>query len=342
MGAYIKEHERYIIETMLKDGKKPKEIAGRIGKHFTTVYREIKRGTIEMRDGGTWLFKKVYCADVAQRKQEESGHNKGTDYKLANDYEFVREAERLIKDKKYSPYAALVAMEKQGLCRTRVCVTTFYNYIHSGLLYNISDSDLPYNKRDKKKNPEKRHCYHLTDAKKIEERPREADTREEYGHWEADTVYGGKGKSRNCLLVFTERRTRDELIYLIPDRSSKSVVKQFDKMESEYGTVFFRSFFKSITCDNGKEFSDFKGMERSVSESKPRTLVYFCHPFCSSERGSNENANKLIRRHIPKGADIGDYTKKEIFYIQEWINNYPRKMYNGLSVNEIKALEGIP
>lgn len=342
MSAYIREHERIKIETMLKDGLKPKEIAVRIGKHYTTIYREIKRGTVELLDSDTWLLKKEYCADVAQRKQTEKGHNKGINLKIGNDYAFVREFTRLVKQEKYSPYAALVRMEKEGTSKIRLCVTTLYNYIDSGIFIDINRSDLPYRKKKKQEYQELRHTYSKPDARRIEERPKEAGLRTEYGHWEMDTVYSGKGKSRRCLLVLTERQTRAELVFSIPDRTAKSVVKQFDRLEKKYGSRRFRNTFKTVTCDNGVEFSDYKGLERSVCGIRPRTAVYFCHPFCSSERGSNENANKLIRRHIPKGADIGTFSRKNIAYIQNWINSYPRKLFGGLSTYEYGRRASVP
>ena len=79
------------------------------------------------------------------------------------------------------------------------------------------------------------------------------------------------------------------------------------------------------------EFLDGKGTERSIGNPDiDRTALYYCHPFASCERGSNENANKLIRRWIPKGSDISEY-KDKVSFIQDWINNYPRKLFNGLS-----------
>lgn len=342
MSGYIKQHERIIIETMLKDGKNPKEIAERIGKHYTTVYREIKRGTVSLRDSHTWQERPVYCADVAGRIQKERGHNKGIDIKLGNDYVFVKEATRLIKEEKYSPYAALIRMRKEGKVKTEVCVATLYNYIHGGVLLEVTQKDLPYRKKPEDKNSEKRHCYRNMSAKRIEERPVEANSRKKYGHWEMDTVYSGKDKSKKCLLVLTERKSREELIFPIPDRTAESVVKCLDRMEKEIGIRRFRQKFKTITCDNGTEFSDYKRMERSLKNRNPRTAVYFCHPFRSSERGSNENANKLIRRHIPKGEDIGNYPPDKIAYIQNWVNNYPRKLFGGLSVEEYKKLATIP
>jgi len=83
--------------------------------------------------------------------------------------------------------------------------------------------------------------------------------------------------------------------------------------------------FKSITADNGSEFLNYEAMERSVSGGC-RTHIYYAHPYSSWERGSNENANRIIRRFIPKGSDISKFTRKQIQTIEDWINNYPRKI----------------
>ncbi len=85
------------------------------------------------------------------------------------------------------------------------------------------------------------------------------------------------------------------------------------------GDMFYK-VFRSITVDNGVEFSDYEGMERSALKEEKRTFVFYCHPYSSWERGTNENNNRLIRRHIPKGVDFEDTTDEEIKYIETWIN----------------------
>ena len=91
--------------------------------------------------------------------------------------------------------------------------------------------------------------------------------------------------------------------------------------------------FKTITNDNGCEFLDFEGIERSVIDDNNRTKMYFVHPYSSWESGTNEIINKMIRRIIPKGVNITDFTEKQIERIEFWINNYPRKILGGLSAN---------
>lgn len=97
-----------------------------------------------------------------------------------------------------------------------------------------------------------------------------------------------------------------------------------------------------LTCRHHHISLIYNGIEKSMDGIHRRTNVYFCHPFCSGERGSNENNNKLIRRFIPKGANIGDWTETQIKEIESFMNNYPRKLFCGMSVNEFKERLIIP
>jgi IS30 family transposase len=103
----------------------------------------------------------------------------------------------------------------------------------------------------------------------------------------------------------TERKTRTEISRKIPDRSAQSVVRALDILERELGSGDFRRLFRSITFDNGPEFQDIDGIEESSVSRKRRTTIFFAHPYCASERGSNERHNGIIRRFIPKGSAIG-------------------------------------
>ena len=163
----------------------------------------------------------------------------------------------------------------------------------------------------------------------IEQRPEEIDEREEFGHWEGDTVYSGKGKRKTtrALLTMTERKTRKEIIIAIPNRKAETVVKALDALERKLGARRFRAIFKSITFDNGTEFAAAEELERScVNKRLPRTKVYFCHPYSSWERGTNENTNGMIRRRFPKGTNFAAVTNAQIAQAENWINNYPRKI----------------
>lgn len=324
-----KEH-RFYIEKQLSKGVPVTVIAKDLGYSRQAIYAEIKRGSFEYLDSATYTTSIVYGYDVGQRVHEEHGRNKGRK-KLSDIQDYLIQITELIKKKKYSPEAA------QHLIGFNCSTTTIYNYIHSGIMPDMTVYDLPYAKKRKKKEDKNEKAKRPPRGKSIEQRPADVLRRNSFGHWEMDTVYSSKD-DLTCLLVLSERMTRQELIFKIPNRTAKSVITALDRYERKIGSPAFRKMFKSITCDNGMEFVDWEAIERSCRTKGVRTTTYFCHPYCSSERGTNENINRMIRRWIPKGDDIGLYTTTEIAEIQDWINNYPRGIFGGLSSNEFCRL----
>lgn len=341
-GKYTTERQRYEIEAYLKAGHKPEEIAKLVGKCVRTIYNEIKRGKCKQLTSDL-EEKEVYLADVSQRKYNENKLNKGASLKIGNDIKLCQFIEHKIKDEKYSPYATLQFIKNNHIeFKTDICTQTLYNYIDKGIILNVENKDLPVKSKRKKKNDERTVSLNNLKGTSIEQRPKDIKYRKEYGNWEMDTVVGGhKNHGKECLLVLSERMTREELIFKIPNKKSESVVKALNSLERKLGSRRFRQTFKTITCDNGVEFLDSKEIEKSTHTKIPRTKLYYCHPYSSWERGTNENINKMIRRFIPKGAIMEDYSKDEILKIQQWINNYPRKILGGLSTNEYKKELGI-
>lgn len=119
----------------------------------------------------------------------------------------------------------------------------------------------------------------------------------------------GKKKTKETLLVLSERKARKEIIIKMKDKTTGSVVAALDRLERKYGKLFSK-VFQTITVDNGTEFSDVAGLERSCLHKGKRTTVFYCHPYSSYERGTNENTNGMIRRWFPKGTDFGKVTAK--------------------------------
>ena len=159
----------------------------------------------------------------------------------------------------------------------------------------------------------------------IDERPEIINERKEPGHWEMDTVVGKK-KTKARLLVLSERVTRREIIIRIKDGRAETVVQALDRLERIYGAAFY-TVFKSITVDNGSEFADADGIARSaINAEEKRTAFYYCHAYCSCERGTNENINRMIRRRFPKGTDFETVTDADVARVEDWINNYPREI----------------
>lgn len=337
---HITMRERYQIEVLLKEKRKPIEIAKLLGKDKRTIEREITRGTVKLLSSELTYVEK-YCADTAQNDYDKNAANKGACLKIGHDHELAEHIEKKIIKEKYSPDAVIGEIRAKGLkFETSICTKTLYNYIDKEVFAKISNKDLPV-KRTARKNHHKRVriAHQNLKGTSIEDRPDEVDSREEEGHWEMDCVVGGKGKgkSKAVLLVLTERKTRKEIIRKMANKTQKSVKKALDRLEKEYGARFYK-VFKTITIDNGSEFLNSKELESSVrKQGLQRVKVYYAHPYSAWERGSNENANKMIRRFIPKGADIGKLKKSDIQRIENWMNNYPRKIHGYKSANDVAA-----
>lgn len=331
--------ERYKIEILLKEGLKPYEIAQRLGKGSRTIEREIASGKVRLQNSDL-TYREEYCADAGQRIYEEKSRNKGPGLKIGKDHRLVKHIENKIIKGKFSPDAVIGEIKEKGLkFETKISTKTLYNYIDRGDVFlNLTNKDLAVKKEGKKRNYKKIKTPHKNiKGTSIEERPAEVESREEYGHWEMDCVVGKRDGGGAVLLVLSERSIREELIIKMAGKTQESVTKALDRLERKYGRSF-KEKFKTITVDNGSEFLDSKGIEQSARSKKgKRVKLYYAHPYSSWERGTNENINKLIRRFIPKGTDISKISKAEIKYIQDWINNYPRRIFGYKSANDMAA-----
>lgn len=322
----LKYEDRLKIYAWLQDKISVATIAKRLGVCRQTIYREIKRGEFVKRNTD-YTESTVYDPYVAEEHYQKKLKERGRDLKIGSDLKLLHYIEKKIVDEKRSPAAALHEIKKEGKEFTVTLSTnTIYSYIKKGIFLNITMEDLPEKKKQHKKKKVKVQ-KRVQAGDSISQRPEHIDFREEFGHWEMDTVVGPQGKSKKVMLVLTERKTRKEIVYLMPDRKAQTVVKTLNMIERKCGERLFRDVFKTITVDNGVEFSDAEGLEKSRRNKKKRTKVYYCHPYSSCERGSNENANRLIRRHIPKGVNFDKKSKTEIKEIETWINNYPRKIF---------------
>lgn len=333
-GKHLEYSERLSIERWWNRDKRTKvEIAELLDRNEKTIRNEIKRGLV--KNLTTELIEIwVYSADVAQQKYEYYLKAKGPKLKIDNDYELKEYVEKSIKEEKKSPEVIAKNIKKMNF-KTTMSARTIRNNIYAGDIYDIKSTDMIYNKKYKEKNKDKTVCEKVPPEKSIDYRPEEANTREEYGHWEGDLVIGTK-KRGAVLFTLTERKTREEIIVKIPGKKAEYVAQALDIIEKKYKSMFYTKF-KSITFDNGGEFRNWKSLEKSYDNRRKsaRTQVYYAHPYRSGERGSNENANRLIRRFIPKRIDITPISEEFIQKIEDWINNYPRAMFNYKSTNEI-------
>jgi len=201
----------------------------------------------------------------------------------------------------------------------KISTLTIYYWINKGF-FGLKRSVLNYARKRKKKEKEEVKRVRIL-GKTIEERLKEINNREEVGHYEIDTVILRKEKGQ-CLLTLTDRKSRYEIIRLIEDKTVKSVNKALKEVLKEYE-------IKSITENNGLEFA-------RLYEVFDYENIYYAHPYSSYERGSNENHNRLIRRFLPKGTK--NTTQQRVAFIEDWINNYPKKLFNYKTPFEIFSI----
>ena len=330
-------HITYAERTMIEkwynqDHKSKKEIAMLLHKSERTIRREINRGLITVRYYD-WTEREEYSARVAQDKYDFGKTSKGPELKLDSDIELVKHIEKEIKENHKSPEVVSKELKENGF-DIEISGRTIRNAIKSGVVFEkIKQGKIIYKKEYNNKNKEQRVSKMIPAEKSIEYRPKEALLRNVYGYWEGDLVVGKQG-TKTVLFTLTERMTRQEIIMKLPNKETATIAKALDKLERRYGSKFYK-MFKSITFDNGVEFMGYKGLEKSCLRKKKRTEIYYAHPYCSGERGTNENNNRLIRRWIPKGIDMKDIKVSFIKEIENWINNYPRAMFDYRSSNDV-------
>ena len=337
--THLSERERYKIEALLEGKKTLSEIALLLGRNRSTIHREIHRGTIQrLKINWSRIDRiKKYRANVAQADYIKRCRNKERSLKIGKDRRLEEYIRLKITQDRFSPDAVIGEIKTKGLkFEGMICTKTLYNYIDAGIFSGISHKDL-WQKRRRKKRSYKtvvRVTTRNRRAQSIEERPERVNDRSEYGNWEGDTVKGCKG-SRSALLTLTERKTRQEIIVKISQATHEAVQSALDKLEIKLGSEF-KVKFKSITFDNGSEFLNWESLEASIlKESDKRTTIYFAHSYSSWERGTNENHNRMIRRFIYKGLSIDGFSDEEIKKVENWMNNYPRRILGYNTPNQV-------
>lgn len=310
--------ERGMIFALLQEGRSRRYIAGQLGRHVSTISREITRGTTTQRRSD-WSTYDTYFPETGQSVYEKNRAHNGFQSKLHSAEPFLQFAEQKILHDRWSPDAVVgfCRLHPQWHGKVTVCTKTLYRYIDFCLL-KVRNIDLALKVRRRvKQNRLRKHKRLL--GQSIEERPEAIVNRQEFGHWEIDTVIG-RQSGDSALLTLTERKTRQEYILPISKKDAPSVSDCLKKLMASWGEKF-SAVFRSITADNGSEFANLDTLLRPNG-----CKVYFAHPYSSWERGSNERHNGLIRRFIPKKFSISNVLPATILRVQNWCNHLPRKI----------------
>lgn len=330
MGHYMTKEERIILQTLLNEKKPVSYIARKLGCCRQTVYNEIRRGQYLHNYG--YYDKLRYSADKGQQIHDYNQTAKGRPLKIGSDHAFAAYIEHKIIVDRYSPAAALAAARKYPFA-TRICVSTLYSYIDKKVFYQLGNRHLWEKRKKKVKTEEVTPRVAHPKLPSIENRPAHIGQRSERGHWEMDLIIG-KAETSHVLLTLTERYSRQELIFKLSNRKAATIRGVFDRLERQHKD--FSQRFKSLTTDNGSEFMEYDKLCRSIHGGS-RFQVWYCHSYAAWEKGSVENHNRMIRRFFPKGTDFSKISKKRIAAVQDWMNNYPRKILQWQTPNEAAA-----
>ncbi len=294
--------ERVLIQDYLRQGKSAGDIAMQLGRHRSTIYREVERNC--SRTDGSYRFQQADSA--AHTRRSRSRRNRRlTD----QDWDLV---EALLKQEDWSPEQIAGRMALEG--RLQICHETIYRHVwndkrHGGLLHT--------HLRQATKQRRKRHGTYdsrgrLAGKRPIEERPAAADNRSRVGHWEADTVLGD---GKPCVLTLVERKTGYVEIGKLNARTAKELSHRTIQLIQRQPRPV-----NTITADNGTEFHGYAHVERATD-----ARFYFATPHHAWERGTNENTNGLIRQYLPKRQSMASLTQYECNAIARKLNRRPRK-----------------
>ena len=330
--------ERVMIETIMKEqlevyGKvNITSIAKKLNRSKSTISREIRRNRFvvvtevfnkdsifKKKKVITFEYESTEANEKALKKQKEKGTSR---IKLLYNKQLIKEVNRLLKEEGKSPDIVAYKIRENKTFNVKVSTNTIYDGIRKDYL-EVSTKD---RKRMKDKS---RRCRvernKIPESKKdrsIELRPDYINNRKEFGHFEMDLVLGKQGKDKECLLTLTERKTRFEIVIKLNNKSSSEVLGAINSIK-EHLKGYSSEIFKSITTDNGSEFSRYEEIEEILG-----TMIYFCHPGASYEKGTNERHNGMLREYIPKGSDISKYSAEDLDRIVSKLNDLERKKLN--------------
>lgn len=342
------EHYEHIIREITKhdafhNGKKRntgrtaliRSLASAIGTSVSNVYSIINDASISIQNSDLTLRTEL-SATAAFHKRSRA-HKISNISKLQKAHDFIQLIVAEVKSNTLSSIDETVNdlilhyPDKIAGMDT-VCTKTIYNYVHQGKIA-LKPIDLPRMLRRKPKKNYKEYIPKRQKGTPISERPFEMDDRSEFGHWEGDLVTGPRDGQNGAYLTLLERKSRYYIMIPIPRKSSKQVYMKINQIHKFYGDDF-SSIFKSITFDNGSEFSRYRDIEYKCGTKTKRTSVYFGRPYHSCDRASNENCNGLIRRFIKKGTDINTIRKDVSTSINKQINRKKRRILNYSSAED--------
>ena len=287
---------RSCIAYSLKNMKSIREISKILNCSHSSISREIKRNS----ENG------IYNPAIAEKLSKERSKNCGSKGKLT--LELKEEISKRLK-KHHSPEQISGRLIKEKYI-SKLSFKSIYNWISKGLIPEINKLNL----RRKGKRSKESETRGKIGGNNISKRPLKVELRKELGHWEGDTILG-EGR----ILTLVERVSRFTYIFKLEGKVSESVKEKIKKLRK----MLPKKLLKSITFDNGKEFSKHRGINLETLIE-----IYFSNPGKPHERGTNENTNGLLREYFPKGRNLKKVDNTELSEVFLELNTRPRKCLN--------------
>lgn len=323
-GKHLTPEDRGVIQALHKIGYSNRKIAKELNCSPSTIGYELKRGTNIYSGRGR---KPEYSAKRGGIVYRINRNNCRRSKTVLRNSDFINWVVNQVRNHKWSFDICVGYARKNKLFPTDIipCTKTLYNLLNNNEL-PLTLFDIPEALGRRKNN--KPRLHKRLQCRSIEERPSEIDDRNTFGHWESDTVIGKKTKNEPAVFTIVERLTNYYLTIKIDSKTTASVECAINQLKEEFGDKF-NKVFRSITTDNGSEFANFSKLE------KLGTDIYFAHPYSSWERAINERSNRLLRKYIPKGKSISNYTIEEILQFSDEINSVPRKILDYSTSEEL-------
>ena len=308
--SHLTQEQRYTIEILRNENYSQTEIANLIGKDKSVISRELKRNC-DKRNG-------KYRASLAHRRCEKRHSDKN---KIIYFTKEVKDYVDYWIMEDYSPEQIVGTARKAGVS----CVSheRIYQYIWKNkkeggdLCTHLRTQGKTYRKRGASKDKRGQ----IVGRVGIGERPEIVDKKQRIGDVEIDLIVSSNGN----LLTMNDRATNMSKIRKVSTKEAKEVQEAINK--ALHG---WKPFLKTITSDNGKEFA-----QHQIVAKELEIDYYFARPYHSWERGANENMNGLIRQYFPKGMSFENITDEQVQYVEDKLNNRPRKKHGFQSPNEV-------
>ena len=296
--------ERYTISTLKRQGFTIAEIAHEIGRHRSTIYREIARNAC---NDGRYRVSKAESRTRGRRSRSRRNQQfTNDDFKTVNKYLRMKWSPDQISNTLYD-------MKILNISHETIYKHIWLDLYKGGSLYT-------HLRQSQKKRRKRYNAYDsrglLGGKRHITDRSQVTINRKRIGDWEIDLVMGRSDK--DCILTLVDRKSGFTKIAKLKNKTKKETNKKLLKLINSLG-----SKIKTITADNGTEFHGYSEIEK-----KTGVKFYFCTPYHSWERGTNENTNGLIRQYLPKGKSMASLTQRKCNRIENELNSRPRKRHN--------------